>query len=250
MNDAFEELARTGFLSQISTINTCLPCVVIGVADIANQRIDVQPVVNRKYKNDRVEQHPPILAVPLVFPSSSTSSVTFPVNVGDTVLCVFSQRGLDTFKNSNADSRFVTPVDFRKFDKRDAIAIPGLFPFSESVNNSSNRTLPHNTSDMVVAHNLGTGNEVELRMRPDGSVLIKSPTEITVECNTAVVNVQSSTTITCPSTAWSGNLTYTGDIILNGALTQNGVYILDGVNMNTHRHGGVTTGLGITSVPQ
>src|SRR5690606_8809045 len=194
MNDVFEEMSRTGFLSQISNIYTCLPCVVVGNSNIASQMLDVQPVVNKRFKNDTVEQHPPILSVPVIFPSSSTSALTFPISIGDTVLCVFSQRGLDTFKNSSSDSRFVTPTDLRKFDKRDAIAIPGLFPVSESSNNATVRRLPHSTSDLVVAHNRG-GAEVELRMRPDGRVLIKSPTAITVEWQTAVVNVSASTTI-------------------------------------------------------
>lgn len=241
MNEVFEELSRTGFLSQIAGLYTCIPCVVISNSEIASQRIDVQPVVNKKFKNDNVEQHPVILAVPLVFPSSSTSALTFPVNVGDTVLCVFSQRGLDTFKNSDSDSRFVTPVDFRKFDKRDAIAIPGLFPFSESVNSVSNRSLPHSTTDMVMAHNLG-GNEVEIRLKPDGSLNIKSPTSVNVECQTA--------TIQCPDTSWTGNMTYTGTITLNGDLVQAGLHILDGINMNTHVHGGVQTGPSVTSTPQ
>lgn len=256
MNDVFEELSRTGFLSQMSNIYTCIPCVVVGNSSIALQMLDVQPVVNKRFKNDTVEQHPAILSVPVVFPSSSTSALTFPISIGDTVLCVFSQRGLDTFKNSGADSRFVTPTDFRKFDKRDAIAIPGLFPFSESVNSASNRSLPHSTDDLVVAHNLG-GAEVELRMRPDGSVLLKSPTKVTVECvdaelfsETAVVNVSASTTITCPVTEWTGSLTFNGNVELNGTLTQLGVYTLDGVNMNAHVHGGVTSGVSNTSTPQ
>jgi hypothetical protein len=239
--EVFEEFQRTGFMSQMASVYTCLPCVVIGNADIASQRIDVQPVVNKRYKNDKVEQHPPILAVPLIFPSSSTSALTFPVNIGDTVLCVFSQRGLDTFKNSNPDSRFVTPVDFRKFDKRDAIAIPGLFPFSESVNSSAQRSLPHSTSDMVLAHNLG-GAEVEIRLKADGSLNIKSPTSVNVEC--PVANISANTT------TWTGNMTYNGNITLNGNLVQSGIYDLDGVNMNMHVHGGVSTGPSKTSVPE
>lgn len=249
MNDVFEELSRTGFLSQMNNIYTCIPCVVVSNSGLGSQMLDVQPVINKRFTNDTVEQHPAILSVPVVFPSSSTSALTFPINIGDTVLCVFSQRGLDTFKNSSSDSRFVTPTDFRKFDKRDAIAIPGLFPFSESINNATVRSLPHSTSDLVVAHNLG-GAEVELRMRPDGSVLIKSPTNITVECQTAVVNVSASTTINCPATEWSGNLTFNGDVTLNGSLTQLGVYSLDGINMNAHVHGGVQPGPSNTSVPQ
>jgi phage baseplate assembly protein gpV len=87
-----------------------------------------------------------------------------------------------------------------------------------------------------VSHNIGTGGEVEIRLKPDGSLNIKSPTSVNVECKTAVVNAE--------TTTWNG------DVTLNGNLTQEGIYTLDGVNMNTHVHGGVQPGPSVTSVPQ
>lgn len=245
---SLEDVMRSGFISQMSGVYTCIPCLVIGVSGLAEARVDVQPSINKRYTNERVEEHPPILSVPVVFPSSSTSSFTFPISVGDTVLCVFSQRGLDSFKSGGGG--FVTPTDFRKFDKRDAIAIPGLFPFGKSVNKQSNRSLPHNVADAVISHNLGGGNEVEIRLKPDGSLNIKSPTTVNVQCKDAIVNATASMTITTPSTEWTGNMTFTGNITLNGNLVQDGVYTLDGVNMNAHVHGGVMSGPSKTSVPE
>lgn len=243
-----EEAIRAGFLSQMNDIFTALPCVVLSISGVANQTVDVQPCLLRKFKDNTTEEYPPILGVPLVYPASSKSSFTFPISVGDTVLCVFSQRGLDTFKAGSGG--MVEPSDYRKFSKRDAIAIPGLFPFSKSVNSQSNRSLPHSVNDAVVAHNLGTGNEVEVRLKADGGMLIKSPKTITVECKDAVVTAQVSTTITSPDTTWTGNIVYTGNITINGNLVQNGVYTLDGVNMNSHVHSGVSSGPSKTSVPE
>lgn len=239
---SLEETLRTSFLTQAAGLYTCIPCVVLSVAALGEQRIDVQPIINKRYKNERVEEHPPILAVPVVFPASKTSSFTFPINVGDTVLCVFSQRGMDTFKAGSGG--FVTPTDFRKFDKRDAIAIPGLFPFANAANKASNRSLPHNTADAVIAHNLGTGLEVEVRLKADGGVLIKSPASVTVDCQSATVNCSTTLSVNAPNTVWTGNMTF------NGNLTQNGSYTLDGINMNGHTHGGVDTGPGSTGGPQ
>lgn len=249
-----EDLVRTSFNSQMTGIYTCIPCVVIANDKIDQQRLDVQPAINKKFKNDQVEEHPPILSVPLVFPSSSTSSFTFPIEIGDTVLCVFSQRGLDTFKENTG--KFVVPTDYRKFDKRDAIAIPGIFPFAGAVNSQSNRSLPHSTKDAVIGHNLGKGTEVEVRLKANGDVLIKSPTTVTVECTDAVVTATATMTITVPTSEWTGNMTFTGDITFNGNMihngnnTQNGIYILDAVNMNTHVHTGVTPGLSDTGPPK
>lgn len=243
-----EETLRSSFMAQAASLYTCIPCIVLSTAGLSEQRIDVQPIINKRYKNERVEEHPPILSVPVIFPASRTASLTFPIETGDTVLCVFSQRGLDTFKAGKGG--FVTPTDFRKFDKRDAIAIPGLFPFASAANKQTNRALPHNTGDTVLAHNLGKGTEVEIRLKADGSVAIKSPASVTVECQTATINCSTSMAVTAPNTVWSGNMTMTGNITLNGGLVQNGSYTLDGVNMNNHIHGGVMGGLGTTAGPQ
>lgn len=236
-----EELVRTGFLSQMAEIYTALPCRVVKV-NLSESRMDVQPSLLDKFKDDTTEELPVILGVPIVYPSSSKSSFTFPIAEGDGVLCVFSQRGLDTFKMGKGG--LVEPLDFRKFDIRDAVALPGLFPFSKSVNKQSNRSLPHSTNDAVISHNLGTGSEVEVRLKSDGSVLIKSPKTVTVDCKDATVNASSSMTVSSPSTSWSGDVTYTGNITINGVL------VVDGVNMNSHIHGGVTPGPGFTSTPQ
>ena len=255
MNDvSLEELLRTSFQSQMVGIYTSIPCIVIGNDNIADGYVTVQPSLNKRYKNEVVEEHPPILAVPLMFPASSTSAFTFPVNVGDTVLCVFSQRGLDTLKVGTG--KFVTPSDFRKFDKRDAIAIPGLFPFSASINKQSNRTLPHSTSDAVIAHNIGTGAEVQIRMTPAGDVLIQSPTKVTVQCKEVIVNATTSATVTTPTatvnatnTTWTGDLLITGDVVIDGSLDQSGIFTLDGTNINSHVHSGVSTGPSNTGPP-
>lgn len=248
-----EDLIRSGFSSQMTDIYTSIPCIVVGVDGLNEQRIDVQPAINKRFKNEEIREHPAILSVPLMFPSSSTSSFTFPISVGDSVLCVFSQRGMDTFKAGNGGLQ--TPTDFRKFNKRDAVAIPGLYPFSKSVNKQSNRSLPHNIQDAVVSHNLGKGTEVEVRLKANGDVLIKSPTTVTVECTDAVVTATTSMTITVPNSEWTGNMTFTGNITFNGNMihngnnTQNGIYILDTVNMNTHYHTGVTPGSGNSGPP-
>lgn len=235
------EVLGQAFEFHASSMYTAIPCVVIGVhSNLSSAKVDVQPSVNDLYADSVSVEHAPILSVPVIFPSSKTSALTFPVNVGDTVLCVFSQRGMDNFKLG--DGSPTAPSDFRKFDKRDAVAIPGLFPFSKSPNDSGNRKLPHSTTDMVMAHNLG-GNEVEVRLKANGDVLIKSPTTVTVECKDAVVNSDTAT-LTVPDTTWTGDMTF------NGNITQNGIFVLDGINMNTHIHGGVATGPSKTSIPE
>src|SRR4051812_29639292 len=96
---SLEEVLEAAFSYYMSSVYTCLPCIVLTV-NMAELRVDVQPVINRLNRDLTSAEHPPILNIPLWNYSSSTSSISFPVNVGDTVLCVFFQRSSDAFKSS------------------------------------------------------------------------------------------------------------------------------------------------------
>lgn len=226
---------------KMSTVYTAMPCTVLTVhAGLQTQMVDVQPLVNRKFMDEDAIEHPPILGVPLMFPSSKTSAFTFPISVGDVVLCVFSQRGTDNFKQGAGSPE--TPLDFRKFDKRDAIAIPGLFPFKMAVNNPAKHTLSHSTADAVLVHNLGTAAEAELRIKPDGKIVITTPSEITVNAATAVVNA--------PTSTFNGNVVVSGNVNVSGTLTAATDVLGGGISLKTHTHTDTPgTGAGTTSPP-
>lgn len=247
-DNSFEELQKLAFMHFSSQMFICLPCVVVSVENLGEQRIAVQPSINKKFKDGREEEQGAIISVPVVFPSSRTSSFTFPINVNDTVLCVFSQRSLDVFKSSTGYPK--TPNDYRRFSNRDAIAIPGLFPFSKAVNNPNKHNLTHNTKDAVVVHNIGTGGECELRLKENGDIQLNTPNnKVIVNCKDAVVN---STTVDINASMMTvdvANTTWTGNITLSGNLNQSGTYVLDGITFNNHKHTGVMTGPSVTGTP-
>lgn len=158
------------------------------------------------------------------------------------MLCVFSQRGLDNFKSG--DGNPTPPTDYRKFDKRDAIAIPGLFPFAKAVTAPSNRKMNHSNTDTVLAHNLGTGSEVEVRLRANGDLVINtSAKNVYINTEKAIINANSGE-FNIANSVWNGNMTF------NGNLTQNGTYVLSGITMNTHVHPGVQSGPAKTGAPE
>lgn len=233
---SFEEFSKLSFDSNARNMYTAVPCIVLSVYDQgADQKIDVQPSVNTLYKDGTDLEHPPIMGVPLIYPASRSSMLSFPIFVGDTVLCIFSHRGIDNFKIGSG--RPTVPTDYRKFDKRDAIAIPGLFPFGKALNNPAKRNLSHNTFDAVLTHNIGTSGECEIRLKESGDIEINAPgNKITVNCKDAIVNATtvdinaSSMTVDVAATTWNGNIT------LNGDLTQSGTYTLDTVIINGHKH--------------
>jgi len=112
----------------LTDVNTCLPGR-IEKYDYAKQKADVKPLIKKLYVDGTTEALPVIVNVPVVWPRGGGGSLTFPLEKGDGVLLVFSQRSLDTWLSKGGDTG---PGDPRKFDLSDAIAIPGLFPFSET----------------------------------------------------------------------------------------------------------------------
>lgn len=122
------DIFRQAINSQISNIHTCLPGRIVSY-DFSVQKATVKPLLSKRYKDDTIQSIPEIPNVPVIFPRSSSFSMHWPLNPGDLVLLLFSERSLDQWLNSGGE---IAPLDPRKFDLSDAIAIPGLYPFSET----------------------------------------------------------------------------------------------------------------------
>lgn len=245
---SMEELLKGAIWNQLERVNTCLPCIVVNVHDeLIEQIVDVQPVINIFDQNGKSEQQAPILTVPVVMPATSTSAITMPVNIGDTVLCVFSQRALEVFQES--DGKPSTPNNYARFHKKDAIAIVGLFPKRNAINNPSKRTHSHSTQDLAIAHNIGKTNEVEIRFKPNGDMIVNTPAKVEVNCNTASITADTSITVDSPTTNWTGDVNLTGDITMSGTLTAIVDVLGGGKSLKTHTHGGVMSGGAMTTPP-
>jgi hypothetical protein len=102
--------------------------------DRAKQSCSVQPLIKgTKPAEDgtrQPERDPVITNVPVVFPGAGGYSITFPLEPGDTVLLVFSSRSLARWLAVGGE---VEPGDERRQHINDAIAIPGLRPFSDPI---------------------------------------------------------------------------------------------------------------------
>lgn len=107
----------------LSHIHVSLPGIIIKF-DEATKLAEVQPSLQRKFINDVVIDMPNIINVPVVFQQSKDFSDTYPLNKGDGVLLIFSERALERWLDNGHGSE---PGARRKFDLSDAIAIPGLF---------------------------------------------------------------------------------------------------------------------------
>ncbi len=220
MENSLETILNSQIDFRLSDIYVTMVAEVTNVSKLNECRIDVQPVVNKKYIDGEILEYPEILSVPVQFPSSSTSALTFPINQGDNVLLVFSQKGLDVFKSGATSAH--DPIDMRSFDKRDAIAIPCVNPFSKSINNPDTRTLLHSVDDMVMTHNIGLPTECEVRMKPTGKIELTSALQVEVKSPLL--------TLTCPSVAITGNLSVAGTFGVLGVSTFTGASVFTGIS--------------------
>jgi|SRR5690606_25052978 len=242
---SFQEMLVDSFDYHISDIYTSIPGIVVAVDNLEEQRITVQPSVNmRSADGVTVSERPPILNVPLHMPVTKQGGLTYPISVGTPVFLIFSMRGLQNWKRSNGYP--TTPSDIRKFDIRDCVAIPGIYPFSEAQNKG--RVNAHSVDDVVLVHNIG-GNECEIRLKPSGDIIVNSPTKVTI--NAPENEVNGNMTINGNFTNTSGTFTVNSGSIamsastgasMNAQFDLTGDIILNGKSVDNHDHGGVVAG--------
>lgn len=266
---SLQELLVSSVDYSLSNIYTSIPGVIVTIKNMGQLCVDVQPTVNvRTQDGEDSTPRPPILNVPYQQPISRQGGLTFPVAVGDPVWLNFSMRGLEVWKRGDGNPG--APADMRTFDPRDCVATPA-YPFGMSPNQPNKRSLSHSPSDVVLVHNIGSGSEVEVRLKPNGDLIINSPTKVTVNCTDAEVNASSSTTVNTSDftvnsssfTVNSGSVAFSSGSFVVGTGTygitatesagmtanfsQTGSYQLNGINLETHRHpendgGGPTDG--------
>lgn len=103
-------------------------CAIPGIIqsyDATQNTVEVQPAIReRMVMEDGSVQYinlPLLVNVPVSFPSSSSSSITFPINPGDECLVVFSDLAIDNFWSYGSVQN---PIEVRRHDLSDGIAFP------------------------------------------------------------------------------------------------------------------------------
>lgn len=249
---SLQEVLVAAFQNQMSNVHTAIPCIVVAVRDSLNgAMVDIQPTVNQRFKDGTTKERPVILGVPVSFPVSTTAGFTFPIEVGTPGMAVFSMRNLDAWKNSSG--RPTTPLNFAKFDKGDAMFIPGIQPPGVSVNNPAKRKWSHSTKDAVLVNNIGTAQECEVRLKSSGDITVNTDFNVEVNCKNATITAQEDVDVICqnftvdaagsfdvtaatgtinnPTTTWTGAINHTGNYVMTG-----GSATFNGIIFNTHDH--------------
>lgn len=129
ITDIFDKFLNSRF----ENIHTCIPGK-INKFNTATRKADVKPLVKLKNKSGSVIDIPSISDVPVILPSGSNFSLSWPIQSGDGCLILFAETGIGNFLNGTG--QVVTADDQSRFSLTDAICIPGLFPFSRVPNSS------------------------------------------------------------------------------------------------------------------
>ena len=113
---------RFAIRQSLKDLYTCMPGIVESY-DAETQRAVVKGalrvVTTKKEEIEREAIH----NVPVMFPSGGGFSITFPLEQGDPVLLLYSQRGLTNWKKTLG---VAAPDTIGFFSEKDAFAIPGF----------------------------------------------------------------------------------------------------------------------------
>lgn len=246
---------------------TNIPGIILAIKGDGSQLlVDVQPSISVLKRDGQVVAESAVLNVPMQMPASSQAGMVFPVNVGDSVLLQFSMRGLERWKYGSG--RPEAPSDHRIFDKRDCVATPCIFPVSNSIALNGKHSGDYTVGDTILFNGRINGSSTEIILKKSGDIIVNSKSgKVTVNCEESEVNASTKAVYNTPTfevncnayniTSQSynvGTVNYsmvaTGDAVSTGSFNMDGSFVLNGIAMETHTHGGVETGGGSTGVPQ
>lgn len=196
---------------------TALPAIVTKV-DFTKMTCEVkaaiQAPINKEDGTTEYVELPPLVDVPLVFPSGGGFTITFPVAVDDEVLVVFSSRAIDAWWQSGGVQ---LPVETRMHDLSDAFAIPGPKSQATKISNVS-------SSKMQIRNNDG---DVYVEIAANGKITLKSETGVEVQGNLKVTGTVNA----------DGNVASGGDISATGNIgTTLGDVNAGLISLKLHKH--------------
>lgn len=215
-----------------------LHTMVPGIVQSYNQqtkRAVVRPALRRVRTDGGTFDLPAIVNVPIVFPSGGGFTLVFPLQNGDALPLVFSQRGLSRFK----DVYEVTDPDTALFDLKDAVGLAGFGALTISPATTNGTSLQsEDGSNHIFVEN--------------GKIQVTSTASVIVNCQNATVNATNGTDHNGDLRV-DGTITATEDIIadrdigftryivddgdVGGAININQNMVLN--NANTFNHGTV-----------
>ena len=109
------------FEQAIKDLHTVLPGLVRSY-NPTTKRMVIQPSINLLMTNGRSVEKPPIVNVPVMQRATGTHMMHHQIDPGDVCLLLFSERGLEKFKQRWGTLSDPTVENF--FSEKDALAVP------------------------------------------------------------------------------------------------------------------------------
>ena len=159
------EYKMTGF-------HTAFPGVVEKY-DAATRRADIQPSIKRKMPDGEYASLPIIPDVPVRYCGNKQFTIHFPLEKGDEVLLIVTERATDTWKAEGGQG--IEEKDLRRFDIQDCIAITGnapkdFIPVKEDGLNIVHKTAPDGE---FISRITMDDNRIEIKYREKADVVIE-----------------------------------------------------------------------------
>ena len=121
-NDTLGSAILISIVEALKEVNTVLPGIVEEY-DADNRTATVRAAINVLMRDGSQRLRPLVQDAPVVFPEAGGYSIRYPLAEGDSVLLLFSQRGLDSWKRSHA---LAAPGLGPIFSENDAIVLAGF----------------------------------------------------------------------------------------------------------------------------
>lgn len=140
--------------SHTMELRVSMPAEVVRF-DYKKQQIDAKPFFKRKNADNTVTEPGIIYNVPVAFPRANDAFISLPLKTGDSVFLIFSDRSLEKWLSTGERDE---PGDTRTHHISDAVAIPGCYPFSDTVK-------VNNPNDIIIKN-----KDMEIRVKPNGHI--------------------------------------------------------------------------------
>lgn len=184
-------------------INISFPAVVVGVEKLVDGLIDVQPVVSHLDPLTRKATTLPVLYdISLLFPNTSKTTISFPVNQGDYVDLIVQSVDIQRFVDG--DEGVHDPDFLSHGNLSNVVALVGFTPFQKSPFNPNNYRNEFNDQDLNIVHNKNTESEIVFKLTSEGDLKVINAKKVSYECEEFEVTASEKIKFTAPLISENG----------------------------------------------
>jgi hypothetical protein len=184
-------------------INISFPAVVVGVEKLVDGLVDVQPIVSHLDPLTRKATTFPVLYdISLLFPNTSKSTISFPVNQGDYVDLIVQSVDIQRFVDG--DEGVHDPDFLSHGNLSNVVALVGFTPYQKSPFNPNNYRNEFNDQDLNIVHNKNTDSEIVFKLTSEGDLKVINAKKVSYECEEFEVTASEKIKFTAPLISENG----------------------------------------------